>query len=69
MLPLVTSCDHICYFRQALALDERRVKFSPEYVYGGRTDLANNDHVKEVWFPGSHSDVSVCDPFHYPISR
>ncbi|KAL4077564.1 hypothetical protein J3A83DRAFT_4086971 [Scleroderma citrinum] len=58
-LPLTTSCDHICYFRHALALDERRVKFLPEYVYGGRTDTAYNDHIKEVWFPGSHSDVSV----------
>lgn len=28
---------HVCYFRHALALDERRVKFTPEYVYGGGT--------------------------------
>ena len=27
--------DDICYFRHALALDERRVKFLPEYVCGG----------------------------------
>ena len=27
--------DHVCYFRHALALDERRVKFLPEYAYGG----------------------------------
>ncbi|KAI6037808.1 hypothetical protein EDC04DRAFT_2090344 [Pisolithus marmoratus] len=57
-LPLaVTSCDHICHFRHALALDERRVKFQPEYVYGGRANPKNNDHIKEVWFPGNHSDV------------
>ncbi|KAL4077558.1 hypothetical protein J3A83DRAFT_4474351, partial [Scleroderma citrinum] len=57
-LPLTTSsCDHICYFRHALALDERRVKFLPEYVYGGRTDSADNGHIKEVWFAGSHSDM------------
>ncbi|KAI6037222.1 hypothetical protein BKA83DRAFT_4041173 [Pisolithus microcarpus] len=57
-LPLtVNSCDHICHFRHALALDERRVKFSPEYVYGGRADPISDDHIKEVWFPGSHSDV------------
>ncbi|KAI6004737.1 hypothetical protein EDD15DRAFT_1018393 [Pisolithus albus] len=57
-LPLtVTSCDHICHFRHALALDERRVKFSPEYVYGGRTNPTSDDHIEEVWFPGSHSDV------------
>jgi uncharacterized protein (DUF2235 family) len=31
-LPLTDSCDHICYFRHALALDERRVKFLPECI-------------------------------------
>ncbi|KAH7924186.1 hypothetical protein BV22DRAFT_526627 [Leucogyrophana mollusca] len=57
-LPSTTSSsDHICYFRHALALDERRVKFLPEYVYGGRADESNTGHVKEVWFAGSHSDV------------
>ncbi|KAE9395765.1 YVTN repeat-like/Quino protein amine dehydrogenase [Gymnopus androsaceus JB14] len=35
-LPLTTSgMKHVCYFRHALALDECRVKFLPEYVYGG----------------------------------
>ncbi|KAE9400694.1 WD40 repeat-like protein [Gymnopus androsaceus JB14] len=35
-LPLTTSgMKHVCYFRHALALDERRVKFLPEYAYGG----------------------------------
>lgn len=28
---------HVCYFRHALALDECRVKFLPEYAYGGTT--------------------------------
>ena len=37
MLPwTVDGMKHVCYFRHALALDERRVKFLPEYVYGGR---------------------------------
>ncbi|KAF8144603.1 hypothetical protein K438DRAFT_1631522 [Mycena galopus ATCC 62051] len=31
-LPLTSSADHICYFRHALAIDERRVKFLPEYI-------------------------------------
>jgi hypothetical protein len=36
MLPrTVDGMTHVCYFRHALALDERRVKFSPEYAYGG----------------------------------
>jgi hypothetical protein len=75
ILPSTDTCDHICYFRQALALDERRVKFLPEYVYGGMSDRPKSrfvrppgedhaedhvkDPVKEVWFAGSHSDVYV----------
>ncbi|KAF8532002.1 hypothetical protein JB92DRAFT_3104386 [Gautieria morchelliformis] len=34
-LPLTDQTDHICFFRHALALDERRVKFLPEYAHGG----------------------------------
>ncbi|KAF7441271.1 hypothetical protein PC9H_001620 [Pleurotus ostreatus] len=60
-----------CYFRHALALDERRVKFLPEYSHGGATFAEQpadqepidvdrepiNPRVKEVWFPGTHSDI------------
>ncbi|KAG0709460.1 hypothetical protein DFH29DRAFT_993594 [Suillus ampliporus] len=68
-LPSTDTCDHICYFRHALALDECRVKFQPEFVYGGMNERSNwfkyqsvpsptdEDRVKEVWFAGSHSDV------------
>jgi hypothetical protein len=69
ILPSTDTCDHICQFRQALALDERRVKFLPEYVYGGMSDRSKSksvptpedDHntIKEVWCAGSHSDVYV----------
>ncbi|KDR68091.1 hypothetical protein GALMADRAFT_1051503 [Galerina marginata CBS 339.88] len=39
MLPrTVDGMKHVCYFRHALALDERRVKFLPEYAYGGSTN-------------------------------
>jgi hypothetical protein len=31
-LPLTDTADHVCFFRHALALDERRVKFIPEYL-------------------------------------
>ncbi|KAJ2935860.1 hypothetical protein H1R20_g1235, partial [Candolleomyces eurysporus] len=62
---------HVCYFRHALALDERRVKFLPEYACGGTmtspssgmdSDNRGNwgrihPQVLEVWFPGSHSDI------------
>lgn len=61
-LPLTNTCGHICFFRQALALDERRVKFQPECIAKGTEDeniILDNDRAKEVWFPGSHSDVQV----------
>ncbi|KAG1768105.1 hypothetical protein EV702DRAFT_740894 [Suillus placidus] len=68
--PSTDTCDHVCYFRQALALDECRVKFLPEYVYGGMSNRSDwrkcqvsalpptdEGRIKEVWFAGSHSDV------------
>ncbi|KAL0947655.1 hypothetical protein HGRIS_013742 [Hohenbuehelia grisea] len=51
---------HVCAFRHALALDERRVVFLPEYVNGGRgkdTNVASPGDVREVWFAGSHFDI------------
>ncbi|KIJ35237.1 hypothetical protein M422DRAFT_141734, partial [Sphaerobolus stellatus SS14] len=77
-LPQTESADHIRFFRHALALDERRVKFLPEYVSGNKSiGQANGQprrvdgqarqpdkqpdppHIKEVWFPGTHSDIST----------
>ncbi|KAF7792025.1 hypothetical protein EIP86_003052 [Pleurotus ostreatoroseus] len=58
-----SGMEHVCYFRHALALDERRVKFLPEYVRGGASVSDKQEgggihpHTKEVWFAGSHSDV------------
>ncbi|EIN03613.1 WD40 repeat-like protein [Punctularia strigosozonata HHB-11173 SS5] len=57
-----TGMKHVCVFRHALALDEVRVKFLPEYANGGVGPLARDDgtdkgDVKEVWFSGSHSDI------------
>ncbi|KAF8838556.1 hypothetical protein BDN67DRAFT_907147 [Paxillus ammoniavirescens] len=60
--------EHTCFFRHALALDERRVKFLPEYFHEGQIKQSDNGQateprpaasgrVKEVWFAGSHSDV------------
>ncbi|KIJ11751.1 hypothetical protein PAXINDRAFT_118692 [Paxillus involutus ATCC 200175] len=62
-----SSAEHACHFRHALALDERRVKFIPEYFQemNTRTDDKKPDNtqnetktsnIKEVWFAGSHSD-------------
>ncbi|EGO30045.1 hypothetical protein SERLADRAFT_366014 [Serpula lacrymans var. lacrymans S7.9] len=58
-LPFTITLDHICYFRHALALDERRVKFLPEYARGGvmENDVKLAPKVKEVWFSGTHSDM------------
>ncbi|KIJ09529.1 hypothetical protein PAXINDRAFT_87344 [Paxillus involutus ATCC 200175] len=58
-----SSAEHACYFRHALALDEKRVKFMSEYFYemntkaGGNSKASKTSDVKEVWFAGSHSDV------------
>ncbi|KAF9239485.1 hypothetical protein BU15DRAFT_46631 [Melanogaster broomeanus] len=61
-LPCTTSsCEHIRYFRHALALDERRVNFLPEYAFGGRSNIVDDDHIKEVWFAGTHSDLQSGD--------
>ncbi|KAF8878559.1 hypothetical protein BD779DRAFT_1628474 [Infundibulicybe gibba] len=40
-LPLTDKCEHFCYMRHALALDERRVKFQPEYACGGESWIPN----------------------------
>lgn len=59
-----TGMKHVCFFRHALALDERRVKFLPEYACGGLTSSgggsdspAYSAHTQEVWFAGTHSDM------------
>ncbi|KAK7060115.1 hypothetical protein VNI00_000879 [Paramarasmius palmivorus] len=65
-LPLTTDgMKHVCIFRHALALDERRVKFLPEFVNGGEgpkddgqgMGASEMPHTKEVWFTGTHSDI------------
>ncbi|KAF7974506.1 hypothetical protein HWV62_12076 [Athelia sp. TMB] len=52
------SPKHTCIFRHALALDECRVKFSPECVMQNTPDSQDTPaNAKEVWFAGAHSDV------------
>ena len=64
----VNGMKHVCVFRHALALDECRVKFLPEYVNQGfseydvdgtRKEQTPFSHTKEVWFVGTHSDMCV----------
>ncbi|KAK7682428.1 hypothetical protein QCA50_014633 [Cerrena zonata] len=55
-LPFTTTgMTNVCLFRHALALDERRVKFIPEYYYPN--DEAQLPDIKEVWFVGCHGDI------------
>ncbi|KAK0451381.1 uncharacterized protein EV420DRAFT_1274070 [Desarmillaria tabescens] len=63
-LPLAGAASCTCFFRHALALDERRVKFLPEYFskgstprFGRQPECTESTDVKEVWFAGSHSDI------------
>ncbi|KAJ8494647.1 hypothetical protein ONZ45_g13171 [Pleurotus djamor] len=55
----VSGMGHVCHFRHALALDERRAKFQPEYVNGGLGPIEGETKadIKEVWFKGTHSDI------------
>ena len=56
MLPgTVEGMTHVCYFRHALALDERRVKFLPEYAYGGSTTDPATDSATEALKPIENS--------------
>jgi hypothetical protein len=65
------SVTNACHFRHALALDELRVKFMPEYfseVNAHRSNIRRPrravSDVKEVWFAGCHSDVYVIFSVH-----
>jgi hypothetical protein len=52
---------HVCYFRHALALDERRVKFLPEYAYGGSATCPTKPEDKKaspVNHESTHNDNS-----------
>ena len=64
-LPFCDSDDAILYFRHALGLDERRVKYIPSFYFDGepgsqRDEVQINDldgsetDVEEVFFAGVH---------------
>lgn len=68
-LPFSGGSSFVKHFRQALSLDERRIRFSPQpYMPApplpdelGHPEKPvseqNKPSVKEVWFSGSHSNV------------
>ncbi|KJA17498.1 hypothetical protein HYPSUDRAFT_192134 [Hypholoma sublateritium FD-334 SS-4] len=72
MLPrTVDGMRHVCFFRHALALDERRVKFLLEFAYGGSTEPPTNPATKRAWSwkfwnsgtqPDSSSEAAKTEP-------
>ncbi|KAF4618325.1 hypothetical protein D9613_011564 [Agrocybe pediades] len=44
----IEGMGHVCFFRHALALDEQRVKFLPEYAYGSSTLPPNRQGSSET---------------------
>ncbi|KAG9093688.1 hypothetical protein FS749_013958 [Ceratobasidium sp. UAMH 11750] len=69
LLPLTDSYQHIRHFRHALALDERRVKFLPEHVEYPTDGSVDDNHVKEVWFAGTHSDIGGGNTRNIQLNR
>jgi hypothetical protein len=63
MLPrTIDGMKHVCYFRHALALDERRVKFQPEYAYGG--SATKSEHKKTG---RSNEDTALPPEYEEPL--
>jgi uncharacterized protein (DUF2235 family) len=65
MLPgTADGMTHICYFRHALALDEWRVKFLPEYAYGGSAKpVKETDQSRGTW---AVIQLAICaDPKYF----
>jgi hypothetical protein len=62
----IDGMTHVCYFRHALALDERRVKFLPEYAYGGSAKPVKLIHkTRGMW--GVIQLVICVDPGWYRV--
>ena len=56
-----TGMQHVCVFRHALALDECRVKFMPEYANGGAGPILEQDDTVHI------PQVGVFEP-HFPLA-
>jgi len=59
VLPYTANNDGVKIVRHAMAIDERRAYFRQNHW--GRA-FAKTQNVKEVWFPGVHSDVGGGSP-------
>ncbi|TFK24528.1 hypothetical protein FA15DRAFT_741070 [Coprinopsis marcescibilis] len=66
VLPGTTKgMQHVCYFRHALALDERRVKFLPEYAWGGSpVDRRKKDESAKQENPSRQLETKDTEPPH-----
>ena len=51
----VSLGDHVAYAYHALAIDERRKPFAPSLW--SATNVHDDQTVKQVWFPGVHSNI------------
>ncbi|KAJ8689325.1 hypothetical protein PTI98_013357 [Pleurotus ostreatus] len=59
----VKGMKHICHIRHALALDEKRVSYrqastAESDLPEGTEKKYSGGNIKEVWFEGSHSDLT-----------
>ena len=63
-LPLTNTTEHVCFFRHALALDECRVKFIPEYLDYSAPDMRSTSSSDAI---GTSSDV--CCPYSWTESN
>jgi uncharacterized protein (DUF2235 family) len=56
-LPYTANNPDIAIARHAIAIDERRAFFPPNLWRPSTEGLSGPRDLKQVWFPGSHSDV------------
>jgi uncharacterized protein (DUF2235 family) len=57
-VPFLAHNPSIRIARQAISIDERRAKFRPVLWFLPRpSDAGSSSDLKQVWFPGVHSDV------------
>ncbi|MER8657283.1 DUF2235 domain-containing protein [Mesorhizobium sp. M0847] len=60
-LPLTFDNSRVRVIRHAIALDERR-RFYRTNLWIGHSQYTNDQDVRQVWFPGVHSDVGGSYP-------
>ena len=65
ILPNTANCPEVAIGRQAVSIDERRAFFRENLWWPAETGPSGPKNIKQVWFPGSHSDVGG----GYPIAE